>query len=52
MDKTFLLQTKDGETISKTESTDLEEAVMYFSGVKGLKPKDLLKIYKVVLDND
>ena len=46
--KTFLLKTKDGETINKVNSIDFDEAIIYFAKVKKLTKNKLLEIYQIV----
>jgi len=43
----FNLVTKDGEIVQVTNQKSLELAIEFFSLLKDLKIKDLLKIYKV-----
>jgi hypothetical protein len=50
--KTFKLINKNGEAINKFKSDSLEESIEYFSEVKKLTKKELLKIYNVVEDED
>ncbi len=47
--KEYLLSTKNGEAINTTKAPSLEEAIIYFSGVKKLSPEALLDIYTVAL---
>jgi hypothetical protein len=47
--KEYLLSIKDGEAINTAKATSLEEAIIYFSGVKKLSPEALLDIYTVAL---
>lgn len=47
--KTYYLKSKDSnETINRKEANSLELAIEYFSKIKKLNPKDLLRIYLVV----
>ena len=46
MDK-FTLETKDGEVVHVTNQENLELAIDFFSMLKKLKIRDLLKIYNV-----
>lgn len=45
--KTYLLKTKKGEVINKTNQNNIEDSIEYFSKVKKLPVKDLLNLYKV-----
>ena len=46
--KTFLLKTKNGETINRVNSIDFDEALVYFSKVKKLTKNKLLEIYQII----
>ena len=46
--KNFHLINSSREVVSKTKSQSKEEAVEYFSKIKKLEKKELLKIYKVI----
>lgn len=43
----FTLETKDGEVVHVTNQDNLELAIEFFSMLKKLKIRDLLKIYNV-----
>lgn len=43
----FTLETKDGEVVHVTNQENLELAIEFFSMLKKLKIRDLLKIYNV-----
>lgn len=46
--KEFLLIANDGEKINMTHQECFEDAVEYFSVVKKIDKKNLLKIYKIL----
>lgn len=48
--KKYFLKTKEGEVINTKESYTKEEAITFFSNIKKLNKKDLLKIYVVKSD--
>jgi hypothetical protein len=50
--KTFLLKNRTNETIAIVRVDSKEEAIEYFSKLKNLSSKELLKIYKVVEDEN
>lgn len=43
----FILKTKSGESVNVTFQEDKEDAIEFFSTLKQLESKELLKIYKV-----
>jgi hypothetical protein len=45
--KKFLLKSKDGEVIHSILKPTKDEAVTYFSHLKGIPEKALVKIYKI-----
>jgi hypothetical protein len=45
--KEYILSLKTGEAISIAKAPSLEEAIIYFSGVKRLTQESLLDIYNV-----
>jgi hypothetical protein len=46
--KTFLLQTKSGETINMVKSIDIEHALTYFSKTKKITKEKIKEIYQIV----
>ena len=48
----YLLKTKNGEVINHTTQKNKEDSIEYFSKVKDLPIKVLLKLYKVEEDED
>lgn len=48
----YILKTKNGEVINHTTQINKEDSIEYFSKVKDLPIKVLLKIYKVEEDED
>jgi len=50
--KTFLLKNRSNETITIVKVDSKEEAIEYFSKLKNLSFEELLKIYKVVKDEN
>lgn len=46
--KTFLLQTKNGETINTVDSNDYENALDYFADIKKLTKEKLIEIYQII----
>ena len=45
--KTFYLRLKNGDILSKIDATTKEIAISYFSQIKRLDEKDLVKIYTI-----
>ena len=45
--KEYILSLKTGEAINTAKAHSLEEAIIYFSGVKRLTQESLLDIYNV-----
>ena len=48
----YLLKTKDGEVINSTNVSSELNALLFFSKIKRIPSKDLLKIYKIEKDED
>ena len=48
MEKEYKLTTKSGEVIKKVTACSKTLAISFFSKIKNLRAKTLLKIYKVV----
>jgi hypothetical protein len=45
--RTYQLKTKSGETIKKIDAESLEQAIDFFSDIKQLTKKQLLKLFIV-----
>jgi len=50
--KTYLLKTKKGEVINSTNDSSELNSLLFFSKIKKIAPKELLKIYKIEKDED
>jgi len=48
--KQYVLKTNDGETIGVTIQLCEEDALEYFSVIKNLPKRELLKIFKIEID--
>ena len=48
----YLLKTKEGEVINVTLQLSKEYSIKYFSSIKQIDKKELLKIYKVEKDQN
>ena len=48
----YLLKTKEGEVINVTLQLSKEYSIKYFSSIKQIDKKELLKIYKVEKDEN
>jgi len=48
----YLLKTKEGEVVNFTLQLCEEDSIEYFSIIKQIPKKELLKIYKVDKDED
>lgn len=48
----YQLKTKEGEVINTTEQLCIEDAILYFSIVKKIDDKELLKIYIIEKDEN
>jgi len=47
MEKEYKLVTQSGEVLKKIKTFSFELALEYFSELKKLEPKELLKIFKI-----
>lgn len=43
----YVLKTNDGEIVKRINASDLDDAIDYFTKMKKLKKKQLLKIFEV-----
>ncbi len=50
--KQYALKTKDGDVINRTTQICLSDAIEYFSKIKIMTKKELLKIYTVEEDEN
>ncbi len=48
----YVLKTKDGDVINRTTQICLSDAIEYFSKIKIMTKKELLKIYTVEEDEN
>ena len=50
--KQYVLKTKDGDIINRTTQICLSDAIDYFSKIKIIPKKELLKIYTIEEDEN